>query len=252
MTAGINRLSRPLDVLDAVVSSDEPLTAAIIAERLDLPVSTVFRTLTTLIGSGLLARSSAGELRPGNRLVHLGLRALARERNRELESVTRELALQLEESVSAGLLIGDEIVLVARQEPDSPLRVVAHVGEVIRPHVSALGKAILARLPPDRLHAVLAHAVGKEEAPAVAARLAAELQDVRAAGFAVDEGEYGVGQRCRAVALVDGVTGVYGGLSVDGPAARFSIAAADAAAQLLLKAADSVDPLPIQSSKGTS
>jgi IclR family transcriptional regulator, acetate operon repressor len=240
-----SRLTRPLEVLDAVVDSDEPCTAASIAEQLGIPVSTAFRTVAALIDSGLVQRSPSGEIRPGARLVHLGLRALSRwERNRELETVTIDLAARIPESVSAGLLIGDEIVLVARQEPDSPLRVVAQVGDIIAPHVSALGKAILAQLPPERTQAVLARAVGADRAEAVAARLADELHHTRERGFAVDEGEYAIGQRCRAVPLIDGVSGVYGGLSVAGPAARFSLTDADAAAQLLRKAAASVNPLP--------
>ena len=246
-----NRLTRPLEVLEAVIGADGPSTAASIAEQLDIPVSTVFRVLATLIDSGLLQRDSAGEIRPGARLVHLGLRALGRwERNRELEAVTVDLAARIPESVSAGLLIGDDIVLVSRQEPDLPLRVVARVGDIIAPHVSALGKAILAQLPPERAHAVLVRAVGERQAGAVAARLADELERTRATGVAVDEGEYAVGQRCRAVALVDDLAGVYGGLSVAGPAARFTVAQADAAAQLLHKAAASMASLPGLSSKG--
>jgi IclR family acetate operon transcriptional repressor len=248
-----SRLTRPLEVLDAVVDAEGPCTAATIAEQLGIPVSTAFRTLATLIDSGLLQRTPSGEILPGARLVHLGLRALSRwERNRELETVTLDLAARIPESVSAGLLIGDDIVLVARQEPDSPLRVVAQVGDIIAPHVSALGKAILAELSEDRMHAVLTRAVGADAAPEVAIRLKAELDRTRQTGVAVDEGEYAAGQRCRAVALVDRVIGVYGGLSVAGPAARFSPTDADAAAHLLLKAAAAVDTLPRPSSKGPS
>ena len=236
-----NYLSRLLGVLDAVVDADPAPTAMEVGERLGIPQSTAFRLLTDLVDRGLLQRSETGELVPGPHLLHLGLRALGRwENGRELESLTVGLAARIPESVSAGLLVGDEIVLVARQEPDSPLRVVARVGDIIAPHVSALGKAILARLDPVRLRRVLVRAVGPDEADAVADKLAAELDRTREIGFAVDEGEYALGQRCRAVALVHDVTGVYGGLSVAGPSARFAVAEADAAAELLREAAESL------------
>ena len=248
-----SRLTRPLEVLEAVVNAQEPSTAASIAETLGIPVSTAFRTLATLVDSGLLQRTASGQVEPGARLVYLGMRALRHwESNRELDAVTIELASRIPESISAGLLIGDEIMLVARQEPDSPLRVVARVGDIIAPHISALGKAILAVLPDQRALAVLARAVGAEKAEAVAAQLAPELRQVRETGVGVDEGEYAMGQRCRAVALVDDLTGVYGGLSVAGPAARFSEADADAAAQLLRKAAASVRPAVRRPVKGSS
>lgn len=249
----VNRLTRPLEVLDAVVDGEQPCTAATIAAQLGIPVSTAFRNLAALIDSGLLQRTASGEIQPGSRLVHLGLRALARwERNRQLETITLDLAARIPESVSAGLLIGDEVVLVARQEPDLPLRVVAQVGDIIAPHVSALGKAILAELPAERAHALIARAVGNAQAPAVTARLASELERIRETGFGVDEGEYALGQRCRAVALVDELTGVYGGLSVAGPSARFSVSDADAAAQLLHKAATSIASADRHPPKGSS
>jgi DNA-binding IclR family transcriptional regulator len=236
-----NYLSRLLSVLDAVVDAEVPPTAMSIGERLGIPQSTAFRLLTDLIDRGLLQRADSGEIAPGARLLHLGLRTLGRwGGTRELEDLTVGLAAQIPESVSAGLLVGDEIVLVARQEPDSPLRVVARVGDIIAPHVSALGKAILAQLEPARMRRVLVRAVGSAEADAFADKLAVELDDTRRLGFAVDEGEYALGQRCRAVALVNGVAGVYGGLSVAGPSARFSVAHADAAARLLGEAAAAV------------
>lgn len=235
------------------MNAEEPSTAASIADTLGIPLSTAFRNLATLVDTGLLRRTASGQIEPGARLVYLGLRALRHwESNRDLDTVTIELASQIPESISAGLLIGDEIMLVARQEPDSPLRVVARVGDVIAPHVSAMGKAILAALPDQRALAVLARAVGAGEAEAVAARLAPELQQVRETGVGVDEGEYALGQRCRAVALVDDLTGVYGALSAAGPAARFSEADAEAAAQLLRKAAASIRPAVRRQAKGSS
>lgn len=235
------------------MNAEEPSTAASIADTLGIPLGTAFRNLATLVDTGLLRRTVSGQIEPGARLVYLGLRALRHwESNRDLDTVTIELASQIPESISAGLLIGDEIMLVARQEPDSPLRVVARVGDVIAPHVSAMGKAILAALPDQRELAVLARAVGAGQAEAVAARLAPELQRVRETGVGLDEGEYALGQRCRAVALVDDLTGVYGALSAAGPAARFSEADAEAAAQLLRKAAASIRPAVRRQAKGSS
>jgi DNA-binding IclR family transcriptional regulator len=64
-----SRLTRPLEVLEAVVNAEEPSTAASIAEALGIPVSTAFRTLATLVDSGLLQRTASGQVEPGARLV---------------------------------------------------------------------------------------------------------------------------------------------------------------------------------------
>jgi IclR family acetate operon transcriptional repressor len=159
---------------------------------------------------------------------------------RELDAVARHIASQVPESVSAGLLVGDEIVLVARKEPAHSLRIVARVGDVIPPHTSAMGKAILAFLDDRRRNAVLAHAVGRDRAADVAAGLADELAEVRSTGFARDEEMYAVGQRCRAVPLISAHAGVYGGLSIAGPTPRFSQSQADEAIPALLAGARSI------------
>jgi IclR family acetate operon transcriptional repressor len=229
------------DVLDLVVHADTPVTASQVASRAGIPVSTAFRVTGLLVERGLLQKQESGGLVPGSHLLQLGLRAMTRfGGTRELDAVARHIASQVPESVSAGLLVGDEIVLVARKEPAHSLRIVARVGDVIPPHTSAMGKAILAFLDDRRRNAVLAHAVGRDRAADVAAGLADELAEVRSTGFARDEEMYAVGQRCRAVPLISAHAGVYGGLSIAGPTPRFSQSQADEAIPALLAGARSI------------
>jgi IclR family acetate operon transcriptional repressor len=54
------------------------------------------------------------------------------------------------------------------------------------------------------------------------AGLTDELAQATADGYAVDEGTYTVGLRCRAAALLDRNGHAVGGLSIAGPAARFT------------------------------
>jgi IclR family acetate operon transcriptional repressor len=84
-----------------------------------------------------------------------------------------------------------------------------------------MGKAILARLGPERQLAVLRNAVGPD-AGRIRDELAGELETIRVHGYALDEETYSPGLRCRAAAFLDEDGLAVGGISVAGPAARFS------------------------------
>lgn len=236
-------LGRIFDVLDKVIDAENPVTATQVAVEGGMPVSSVARLTTLLIERRLIQRLPSGALVPGSHLVHLGLRAVTRTANSaELESTVRQVAQRVPESVSAGLLVGDEIVLVARHEPNFALRIVAEVGDVVAPRNSAMGKMIMACLPEERQLSLLAKATDRGGGRELLAALRDELQEIRELGFARDEGDYSVGQRCRAVPLHDLGLGVYGALSVAGPAARFTYADAEASVSVLKEAAAGEHP----------
>jgi DNA-binding IclR family transcriptional regulator len=224
----VSYLARLLDVLESVAEAARPLGLSELAGAASVPISTASRLVTLLSERGYLQRLPSGGYLPGPRLVHLALYTIRQLHGADrLDVATRTLAGEVDESVSAGLLLGAEIVLVAREESTHPLRVVARVGDIVAPHTSAMGKAILAHLDPARRGQVVAAAVGAERAEAILAELAPELEVVARVGYACDEQTYAPGQRCRAVALLDHNGQAFGGVSIAGPAARFTFEKAE-------------------------
>jgi IclR family acetate operon transcriptional repressor len=240
-TAKPSYLSRLLDVLELAVTDDAARRSlSQLAATAGVPLSTASRLVSLLVDRGLLHALPGGGFGAGPRMMHLAVRALAQLRDGDrLESAVRSLAEQTGESVSAGLLVGDGIVLVARQEPDHALRAVARVGDIVTAHTSAMGKAILAHLPAERQLALIRRELG-EGAEDALAQLHEEVQTIRAEGFSVDEETYTPGLRCRAAALLgrDGVA--VGGLSIAGPAARYTQEKATADLPALRAEADRV------------
>lgn len=228
--AQVSYLARLLDVLECVATHDRGIALRTLAADAGIPMSTASRLTGLLVERGYAQRDPHGLLHPGARLLHLGLRTVAQLHDApRFDAAVRAVAQATGESASAGLLVGSEIVLVARHEPDHPLRVVARVGDMVAPHTTAMGKAILAHLPRQRRWEVVAAQVGDDKAEAVLRDLDWELSEVKAGGFACDEETFAVGQRCRAVVLRDPAGQLVGGLSVAGPTARLTVEAADAA-----------------------
>lgn len=236
-------LGRLLDVLDVAVTHERvPLQMTDIAAAAGVPTSTASRLVALLVERGFLVALPGSGYVAGPRMLHVAVHALDQVHDADrLKAAVEELSERTGESVSAGLLVGDEIVLVARKEPEKSLRAVARLGDIIAPHTSAMGKAMLARLPAERQEAVLRAAVG-DDALEVLREMRPELAAARADGYAVDEETYTVGLRCRAAPLLDRDGHAVGGISIAGPSARFTRESATAFLPDLLAEADRLSP----------
>ncbi len=129
---------------------------------------------------------------------------------------------QLQETTNLGALDGAFIVHTVVAESPQMMRLAARVGERGYVHSTALGKAICATLPEDRVRSVLAATGMPQFTEATITSVdsyLAELDRVRVEGYGLDDAENQAVGRCVAVA-VEGV-GFPAGISVSAPANRF-------------------------------
>jgi IclR family transcriptional regulator, acetate operon repressor len=141
------------------------------------------------------------------------------------------------ESASFGVLVGREIVLTARHNSAHALTAVANVGDILPPHITALGKAVLTCLPDEQRRSLIGRFV-PEASSEVLRSLQEELDEVAATGYSVDEETFSPGVRCRAVPVFDPQSGFVGGLSVSGPVVRFTVELAETAIPVMQKTAE--------------
>ncbi|ALE07415.1 hypothetical protein AL755_21220 [Arthrobacter sp. ERGS1:01] len=216
-------MGRILDILElATVSPDGPLTLSEIAAQAHVPLSTTSRLLAQLEEWGFLTGNDAGRYEPGGRLVRMSVTVAAQLHSpAHLLEATKSLAAATGESVTGGLIVGTKMIIVARTESEHPLRAVNRIGELISPVRAALGKAVMSRQSEEQQLELLRGA-GYGDPAAELANLSDELEEVRRVGYAVDEETFAPGLRCRAAPIL-GVDGrAIGGLSIGGPASRFT------------------------------
>lgn len=195
-------MERALGVLRCFTGHDAPLSASDIARRLGLPTSTAHRLARTLRSTGFLDQDDRGHrYRLGPTVIELGLQAY---NDRGLPSVVPELGhLAHRTRATADLAIrsGDRVVIVARGSARRE-----HVVGLRRPlHSTALGKVLLAWARPgdadlDKIGPLRPLTSRTITAPAT---LATELDAVRRAGYAVNDGESAEGIRTVAVPVLD-------------------------------------------------
>jgi IclR family pca regulon transcriptional regulator len=195
------------------------LTIADVARRSGLPRAVARRYLYTLEELGCVVHSGAlFELTP--RLLDLGFTYLSTIKVANLgESFLEQIVAKLHESSSIGVLDGRDCVCVAHVQAKRLLTINVTIGSRVPAHATAIGKVLLAYLPPDRLDEFFASGplprLTKytlfEEAP-----LRRTLDDVRARGWALSDQEVEVGVRGVAAPIFDRIGQVNAAVNTGG------------------------------------
>src|SRR3954469_3189792 len=218
---------RALDILELFLDRPQ-LSAREVAERLDLPRTTVHELLVTLVDRTYLISvpGQPVQYRLGMPLFQLGAAFANRlDLVREAQGVARDVAAACDEAVHVAVLDGADVVYLVKVDSTHPVRMVSGVGLRLPAHCTAVGKVLLASLDPRSLDAILAQDPLPGMTPASITApdlLRAHLDEVRADGLAVDIGESDSAMRCVAAAIRDHSGATIAAMSVSAPIIRWT------------------------------
>ncbi|MBM0236000.1 IclR family transcriptional regulator [Micromonospora sp. ATA32] len=209
-----------------------------LAQESGLALPTIHRLIRTLVDLGYVRQEPSRQYSLGPRLIRLGDSASHLLGTWSRPYLSR-LVDALGESANLAMLDGDRVVYVAQAQSRQSMRMFTEVGRRVYPHCTAVGKALLAHLPPGDVHALLKRTgmpAQTEHTITEPARFAAEIDRVRAQGYAMDDGEQEIGVRCVAVPVLG--TSNRLAISVSGPAPRMTPDVVERAVPLLRQAAE--------------
>jgi DNA-binding IclR family transcriptional regulator len=218
---------RVVDILEALATQPDGLSFSALGRRLGLPKSSLHELLAALTERGYIAFDEERRTYAlGIRVWELGQaypfhRDLLREAHRVMEGIVAEV----NETVQLATLDGTDNVYLDKVDCSHPIRLQSHVGKRLPAYATGLGKVLLAALPTDDLQIRLDGQTFRTFTPRTVrdqAALLAELDAVRARGFAVDDQEYTEGLRCVAVPIVERGGCVTTALSASVPIMRAS------------------------------
>ncbi|MBT9383888.1 IclR family transcriptional regulator [Pseudooceanicola sp. CBS1P-1] len=226
-TPGVQSVERALTLMELIAAEPDGLRLSEVARRAGLAASTTHRLLTTLEQRGFLHSDAASGHWHVGRAAHRVGAAYVLARNlvapalpflRRLRDATRETA-------NLGLIEDGEVVTLSQVESREIMRAISPPGGRVPVLCSGMGKAILATRP-DREVARLVQRHGFRAATARSLTrmdaVEAEMAQIRARGYAVDDEEFVLGLRCVA-AVVWGPSGDPAcAISVSGLAARMT------------------------------
>jgi IclR family pca regulon transcriptional regulator len=200
----LEALARGLRVLEAFNQDRKQLTLSDIAKLVDLPRASVRRTLHTLVALGYAETE--------NRLFRLTPRVLMLARayllsnavSDILQPALERLSEEINESCSAAVLDGEEVMMIAHASPKRIIPVSAQIGFRLPAFATSLGRVLLAALDDRQLDEFLSRIAPKRITTSTIIdkrELRRAILKAREDGYALADQEAEIGFRSIAVPL---------------------------------------------------
>ncbi|MEU3937234.1 IclR family transcriptional regulator [Streptomyces sp. NPDC029044] len=219
-------VTRSLRILEAV-AQHQPVTLGELTKLFGLPKSTVQRTLVTLAEAGWLRanRKDTTRWEIGARVLAVRPAAL---QGSSLFAAAREPMVRLRDAVNETihLSVPDALqcmVVVDRVDCDHAVRTFHTIGDTSPLHATAVGRAVLAHLPGRDVDDLVAAGLERfsDTTPVEPDELRAELDRIRADGYAVNRNQYRPGVCAVAAAVLDEDGTPLAAVAVSMPEARY-------------------------------
>jgi IclR family pca regulon transcriptional regulator len=194
-------LERGLAILGCFTPSRPVLGIADIADDLGMSRSTTHRYVITLVALGYLEQGASRKYRLGLRVTDLGMSALNSTGLREhAHPYLEELRQRTSYTTNLGVLDGTDVLYVDRvrsyRRGQSTIDLNLHPGSRLPAYCTAMGKLLLANLPESEQRDLIAAMKLTKRGPNTITSkkaLREELDEVLAAGFAVNDQELAAG-----------------------------------------------------------
>jgi IclR family acetate operon transcriptional repressor len=236
----VRSVVRALDVMGALGRAQEPMTLAAVARQVGMHPTTTLRMLESLRVRDMV-RCHGGRYEVGPATLELGRSFLGQiSISRFAYEAAEALAARVDETASVGVLDEGQVLYIAIAHGQRELGIESAPYARHPLYCTALGKALLAELPPQRVAALLGPSPFERLTPSTitdAGRWQADLAKVTALGYAVDDEERRPGVLCIAAPVRDHGGRVVAAISVSGPAFRMRRVGLGQLAQTVIEAA---------------
>lgn len=236
----VKQVDHLLDLFELFARDKAPLTLTELSHALDMPKSSTFNLIDTLVARGFLYETrQRGGYYPTRRIQEIASEIM--EGDTVLDNIHGELERLAESTGETTVLAvrkGDQVLYVDVVEAASPIRYTARVGDLRPLYSTSTGKAILTTYEPDERRSIaegLVYVAYQKNTMTSAAELLAELEACLKRGWCEDRAELMADVMAFGVPLLLG--GRRFGLAVAGPIYRVRPQRAEIAGRLRQAAA---------------
>lgn len=200
-------LERTINILKLISGSKDKYTVTDICKELDIPKATVFTTMRTLEYYNMVQKDGNGGFHIGPEMFQLGMAYVSD--NSIIELAKPYMKSLMEESgftVHLGILHENQIMYIAKEEPDSFIKFSTYPGLKTKIHLSGLGKAIAAYLSESELDQIInVNGLVKATPNTITdiTKFKESLMTVRKNGCAFEDEEGEIGVRCVAAPIIN-------------------------------------------------
>jgi len=218
-------INRAIAILTILADTEGGLSLSEVAEKLNVPKSSIFNLLNTLLIHNFVNRDqSTNKYSLGMELFHLGSFVVEQMDIRRIAApMMHQLVQKTGLTTNLGVMDRGEIVYIDKIECPGPIKIRTRVGSRMGVHCTALGKAILAFLPGDERLQVLKEIPLQKKTTntlVVKEQLLTELELTRERGYALDFEENELNVRCLASPVLNHEGRVVCAISISGVMAQ--------------------------------
>jgi DNA-binding IclR family transcriptional regulator len=232
-------------VLDCFTRAKGQLSITEIVEKTGLPRTTIHRIVASLRDVGMIDQDGRRhDYRLGLKMFYYGSVVLA---NLDLDRRARPFVINLHqitgEIVHLHMFDGSHMVCIEREEMGDTRLTTLTTIEAAPIHSTSVGKAFLAFQSPQQIDKLIAdEGLERRTANTLATpeALLADLEAIRARGYAVDDEENELGVRCVGAPIRDSRGHVFASVSVSGPAERMPHSRLAGLAPTVIRAAQDI------------
>ncbi len=241
-------VERALAILEAVAQRADGLTNSDLSRRLGIPKSSASYILRTLERRGYLRREAeSGKYRLGLKVLSLGREVLAGLDIKKVAlPVLRALVERTQLTTHLAVLDHGEAVYIEKVEGPGFIKMDTWVGRRMHVHSTSVGKALVAHLSKAEVEAIVhGHGLKKRTPRTITGlgRFLAELDKVRAQGYAVDDEENSLGARCLGAPVFGVLGNVEAAVGVSGTTTQIDDSSLPRIAELVKEAARKISRL---------
>ena len=216
----VKSAERVFRIFELLEQSPEGLTNKEVSSLLGFAPSSTLALLQTMEENGYLSADEQKRYYLGGRLMSLGAVAASRiDLNKIGTPYLKKLMQTVEETCFLGVLSGDEIVYIAKENCERTITTNASIGSRKPVYCTGLGKAFLAFLPEKESSQIIDRIELKaftEHTVTDKLELRKEIAQFRNQGYAVDNQEIEQGLWCMAVPIYDNTGHMKAAISVSG------------------------------------
>ncbi|MBH8593420.1 IclR family transcriptional regulator [Paenactinomyces guangxiensis] len=219
--------SRVMEILSLLSTEKRPLTLAEVSQMLNIPKSSAFEILYTMVDQGFLEENEKLKtFELGIKLYEIGASVLA---NTEMHQVVHpfldEMSAKTGETAFLAIENQGELLYLDKAESLSSVRTTGTLGSRMPLYCTGLGKALLAAYSDDRVKEITGGGALVPKTPYTISHyddLVRDLNLIRQRGYAIDNRENELEVFCVAAAIYDQFNKPIGAISIASLASKMN------------------------------
>lgn len=220
----VKSAKRVLEVLELLKDAVVPLSEKEIGDKLNIPPSSLFNLLKTMLDSKYIRRDYQNKYLLGHKLINLGNRA-REDLDLYNESLTyvKHLNEKINETIFLAYPQNNEMIYLTKFDSDRSIRTAAQPGVNKPIYSTGLGKACLSMYNVKTLENIFENIDFEKITPKTVdnfTELRKQLLIFKEQGYALDDEENEIGLYCVAAPILNDEKQVVGAISCAGPKER--------------------------------